>query len=65
MDPVFATVFERGRELLVCVKGSFFFGTAPLSIKKTKCHGNIFSNCNFNKNPNLKTVLLTYNTVLY
>lgn len=35
MDPVFATVFERGRELLVCVKGSFFFGTAPLSTKKT------------------------------
>lgn len=34
VDPVFITVFERGSELLVCVKGSFLFGTAPLSIKE-------------------------------
>lgn len=35
VDPAFITVFERGSELLVCVKGSFLFGTAPLSVKET------------------------------
>ena len=34
VDPVFIIAFERGSELLGCVKGSFLLGTAPLSSKE-------------------------------